>query len=40
MAVMKLEEALDKIQKITTERFAKLVENIDKNPEDTKQQVI
>ena len=40
MGIMKLEDALNQIQKITTEKYAKLVENIDKNPEDTKQQVI
>lgn len=37
---MKLEEALKIIQQTTTEKYAKLVENIDKNPEDTKNQVI
>lgn len=37
---MVLEEALNKIQKNTSEKYAGLIENIDKNPEDTKNQVI
>ena len=38
--IMKLEEALTKIQSLTSSKYADMVKNIDKNPEDTKQQVI
>ena len=38
--VLKLEDALHKIQQLSTSKYADLIKDIDKNPEDVKQQVI